>query len=258
MSQENMEYIVATGGKGGKGNRSFRNAQYRRFSRIAENGEPGEALSLLLELKIIADVGLVGYPNAGKSSFLAAVSRASPKIAPYPFTTLHPNIGVIERDNVKFSMADLPGLVDGAHRNVGLGHEFLRHIERSRVLVYVLDMAGLEARDPIQDFLSLQNELKLYDPRLLERTALIYGNKSDQQYEKCLINVERLKGETQLPIYLGSALKKENLDTVVHAIGQYVQKERESRPEEIIIEAKTRTLTDEESRIRRQKKSSIK
>ena len=174
-----MELVVAQGGKGGKGNAAFATSG-NRAPRICEEGTDGEEKLLLLELKTIADVGLVGYPNAGKSTLLRALSAARPKVAPYPFTTLHPMVGVVEyEDFSRLTVADIPGLIDGAHRNVGLGHHFLRHIERTHLLVYVLDMAGIDGRTPWEDFRHLQNELELYMKGLSKRPALIAANKMD-------------------------------------------------------------------------------
>ena len=174
-----MELVVARGGKGGKGNAAFATSG-NRAPRIAEEGTEGEERLLLLELKTIADVGLVGYPNAGKSTLLRALSAAKPKVAPYPFTTLHPMVGVVEYpDFGRLTVADIPGLIDGAHRNVGLGHHFLRHIERTHLLVYVLDMAGIDGRTPWEDFRHLQSELELYMKGLSKRPALIAANKMD-------------------------------------------------------------------------------
>ena len=174
-----MELVVAKGGKGGKGNAAFATSG-NRAPRTCEEGTEGEEKLLLLELKTIADVGLVGYPNAGKSTLLRALSAAKPKVAPYPFTTLHPMVGVVEyEDFSRLTVADIPGLIDGAHRNVGLGHHFLRHIERTHLLVYVLDMAGIDGRTPWDDFRHLQNELELYMKGLSKRPALIAANKMD-------------------------------------------------------------------------------
>ncbi len=174
-----MELVVAAGGKGGKGNAAFATSG-NRAPRIAEEGTEGEEKLLLLELKTIADAGLVGYPNAGKSTLLRALSAAKPKVAPYPFTTLHPMVGVVEyEDFSRLTVADIPGLIDGAHRNVGLGHHFLRHIERTHLLIYVIDMAGIDGRTPWDDFRHLQNELELYMKGLSKRPALIAANKMD-------------------------------------------------------------------------------
>lgn len=179
METAGMEVVVAHGGKGGKGNACFATSG-NRAPRQAEPGEEGEERHLKLELKTIADAGLVGYPNAGKSTLLRALSAARPKVAPYPFTTLHPIVGVVEYpDFGRLTVADIPGLIEGAHRNVGLGHAFLRHIERTHLLIYVLDMAGVDGRTPWEDFRHLQNELELYMKGLSGRPAVIVANKMD-------------------------------------------------------------------------------
>ncbi len=173
------EFVLCKGGDGGRGNRHFKSST-NQIPRQIEQGFPGEAGQFLLELKSIADVGLVGYPNAGKSSLLAKVSNAHPKIAAYPFTTLTPYIAVIESpDYQPVTIADIPGLIEGAHEGHGLGHEFLRHIERCRLLLFVIDMAGSEGRDPREDYAQLRKELKLYRKDLSERPYLIVANKMD-------------------------------------------------------------------------------
>lgn len=180
LTEHGQEFVLCRGGRGGLGNRNFATS-VRQAPRFAQPGEPGEEGEFLLELRIMADVGLVGYPNAGKSTLLAAISRARPKIAPYPFTTLHPQIGIVEyEDYRRLVVCDVPGLIAGAHRNVGLGHAFLRHIERCRVLVMLLDMAGTDNRLPWDDYCSLLEELELYDPGLLERPRLVVANKMDE------------------------------------------------------------------------------
>ena len=187
--------LVAQGGRGGRGNARFATST-NRVPRYAEPGTEGEERELFLELKTIADGGLVGYPNAGKSTLLGALSAARPKVAPYPFTTLHPVVGVVEfdyPDYTKLTLADLPGLIDGAHENVGLGHSFLKHIERTKVLIYVLDMAGTDGRDPIEDFRHLQNELELYLSGLTNRPTLIAANKMDAP--EAAENLRRLEAE---------------------------------------------------------------
>jgi GTP-binding protein len=151
----------------------------RQAPRIAELGQPGEEHDLELELKLIADVGLIGFPNAGKSTLLAAISAARPKIANYPFTTLSPNLGVVEVGDQGFVVADIPGLIEGAHTGVGLGHDFLRHIERTRVLIHVVDAAGTEGRDPLDDYHKINEELRLYRPELAERPQVVALNKQD-------------------------------------------------------------------------------
>ena len=179
MDVSGKQVIVARGGRGGRGNPRFATST-NRAPREWEPGEPGEERELFLELKTIADVGLVGYPNAGKSTLIRALSAARPKVAPYPFTTLHPVVGVIEYpDYGRLTVADIPGLIDGAHDNVGLGHSFLRHIERTVVLAFVLDMAGCDGRVPWEDLRHLRDELELYMKGLSKRPALIVANKMD-------------------------------------------------------------------------------
>jgi GTP-binding protein len=180
LTEHGQQFILCQGGRGGLGNRNFATAA-RQTPRFAQPGESGAEGNYLLELRILAEVGLVGYPNAGKSTLLTAISHARPKVAPYPFTTLHPQIGILEYpDWHRLTVCDVPGLIEGAHRNVGLGHAFLRHIKRCRVLVLLLDMAGTDNRAPWDDYKSLLHELELYDPALLERRRLIVANKMDE------------------------------------------------------------------------------
>ncbi len=180
LTVHGQRFVLCKGGRGGLGNRNFATAT-RQARRVAQPGEPGEEGDFLLELRILAEVGLVGYPNAGKSTLLTAISRARPKIAPYPFTTLHPQIGIVEYlDFHRLTVCDVPGLIAGAHRNVGLGHEFLRHIERCKVLVLLIDMAGADGRRPEEDCRSLLKELELYDPSLLAKPRLVAANKMDE------------------------------------------------------------------------------
>ena len=180
LTEHGQEFILCKGGRGGLGNRNFATAA-RQAPRFAQPGEPGEEGDFLLELRLIADVGLVGYPNAGKSTLLTAISKARPKIAPYPFTTLHPQIGIVEYpDWHRLTVCDVPGLIEGAHKNVGLGHAFLRHVQRCKVLVILLDMAGADGRQPWDDYQNLQNELGLYDPAMLKKTRIVVANKMDE------------------------------------------------------------------------------
>ena len=179
MTEAGQEFLLCKGGKGGKGNVHFKSST-NRIPREATPGEEGEEGDFVFELRTIADAGLVGYPNAGKSTLLAHISSAHPKVAPYPFTTLHPIIGVVDFSGyARATVADIPGLIEGAHRNVGLGHEFLRHIVRCQLLLFVLDMAGSEGRSPIEDLGTLRQELKLYDPTLPDRPWLVIANKMD-------------------------------------------------------------------------------
>ncbi len=171
--------ILASGGIGGRGNARFKSST-NQSPRVAEKGEPGEKKMLELELRLISDVGLVGYPNAGKSSILARVSAAKPKIAGYPFTTLSPILGVVRIDDEKnFVLADIPGLIEGAHSGIGLGGEFLRHISRTRVLIHVVDVASVDGRDPVEDFQKINEELLLYDDKLAELPQVVAANKMD-------------------------------------------------------------------------------
>lgn len=194
--------VVAKGGRGGRGNARFATST-NRAPRHREFGFPGEEKQLELELKLIADAGLVGYPNAGKSTLLTRISGARPKVAAYPFTTLHPVIGVVEYpDYARVNVADIPGLIDGAHANVGLGHEFLRHIERTKVLVFVLDMGAVDGRTPWEDYASLKRELELYKDGLSERPALIVANKMD--LANAAENLELFHkelGNVQIPVF---------------------------------------------------------
>jgi GTP-binding protein len=180
LTQHGQRFTLCKGGRGGLGNRNFATS-VRQAPRFAQPGEPGGEGEYLFELRIMADVGLVGYPNAGKSTLLTAISKARPKIAPYPFTTLHPQIGIVEYDDyVRLTVCDVPGLIEGAHRNVGLGHSFLRHIQRCKILVILLDMAGTDNRNPSDDYNNLLKELELYNPSLLEKPRLVVANKMDE------------------------------------------------------------------------------
>lgn len=172
-------FIVAKGGRGGRGNARFMTNTHKAPT-FAEKGEPGEKKTILLELKLLADVGLVGYPSVGKSSLLARVSEAKPEVAAYHFTTLTPVLGVVTLElGVNFVLADIPGLIEGAHEGVGLGHDFLRHIERTKVLIHVVDVSGVEGRDPLADFRSINDELRLYNEKLAKRPQLVAANKMD-------------------------------------------------------------------------------
>lgn len=180
LTHHGQRFVLCKGGRGGLGNRNFATS-VRQAPRFAQPGEPGDEGEYLLELRIVADVGIVGYPNAGKSTLLAAISKARPKVAPYPFTTLTPQIGIVEySDYHRLTVCDVPGLIAGAHRNVGLGHKFLRHISRCKGLVILLDMAGTDNRSPVDDYRSLLEELELYDPELLSRPRLVVANKMDE------------------------------------------------------------------------------
>ncbi|HOA60427.1 MAG: GTPase ObgE [Verrucomicrobia bacterium] len=180
LVEHRQRFVLCRGGRGGLGNRNFATAR-RQAPRFAQPGEPGESGEFRLELRLIADVGLVGFPNAGKSTLLTAISKARPRIAPYPFTTLTPKIGIVEYpDWARLKVCDIPGLIEGAHRNLGLGHAFLRHIARCKVIVLVIDMAGTDGRQPWDDCRQLLKELELHDPDLLNRPRLVVANKMDE------------------------------------------------------------------------------
>ena len=199
MSGENRREVILKGGKGGLGNMHFATSTMQ-VPKYAQPGQPAQELWIQLELKVIADVGLVGFPNVGKSTLLSRVSNARPKIANYHFTTLNPHLGVVDlQDGQGFVMADIPGLIEGASQGIGLGHDFLRHIERTKVLVHVVDAASVEGRDPVEDIRTINAELKAYNPSLLERPQVIAANKVDSIYntgeEDWEDPVERLKRE---------------------------------------------------------------
>ena len=179
MVHQDQMVLIAKGGKGGRGNTHFATSAVRAPT-YAEKGEPGESKEIRLELKVLADVGLIGFPSVGKSSLIRKVSGARPEVAAYHFTTLTPSLGVVNLDETRsFVMADIPGLIEGASQGVGLGHEFLRHVERSRVLIHVLDIAGSEGRDPLSDFEIINNELEIYSPALAQKKQIVAGNKID-------------------------------------------------------------------------------
>jgi GTP-binding protein len=179
LTRHEQQVVIAKGGRGGRGNTRFKSS-VNTAPAIAENGEEGQERWVTLELKVMADVGLVGFPSVGKSTLLSVVSAAQPKIGAYHFTTITPNLGVVDLgDERSFVMADLPGLIEGAHMGVGLGHDFLRHVERTRIIVHVVDMSGIEGRDPYEDWTKINEELKLYNPKLADRPQIVAANKMD-------------------------------------------------------------------------------
>jgi len=212
--------VVANGGRGGRGNARFM-SNTNKAPTIAEKGEPGEERNLLLELKLLADVGLVGFPNVGKSTIISRISAAKPKIADYHFTTLVPNLGVVElEDGESFVVADIPGLIEGAHAGAGLGHEFLRHTERTRLILHVLDIAGSEGRDPLEDFQIITEELRKYSEELAKRPMLIVANKMDiPGAEEKLRRLREELGD-KYEIYPVSAATGEGLKDLVYAVAR--------------------------------------
>jgi GTP-binding protein len=225
-------FMAAQGGKGGLGNAGLANSK-RRAPGFALLGEPGESRTLFLELKSVADIGLVGYPSAGKSSLIAAMSAARPKIADYPFTTLIPNLGVVQAGDTRFTAADVPGLIPGASEGKGLGHEFLRHVERCAALVHVLDCATLETdRDPIKDFDVIEEELKLYGG-LSDRPRIIALNKIDLPDGKAMADMVQSTLEARgFPVFQVSAASREGMQELIYAMAQIVQKVRKEQKAE--------------------------
>ena len=240
LTREGEEFILCQGGKGGKGNVHFKSSKNRAPVQYTE-GEEGEQGHFLFELRTMADAALVGYPNAGKSTLLGKISAAHPKVAPYPFTTLHPIVGVIEFDGYRrASVADIPGLIEGAHRNVGLGHDFLRHITRCRILLFVLDIAGSEGRHPIEDLQNLRREIDLYDPRLSERPWFIVANKMD--LPAAADNLRHLKQRFPGVEVVGiSASKSEGLDELKQSLQRWLFAGAAAAGPEKALEASGRT-----------------
>lgn len=218
LTEHGQQALIAKGGRGGRGNIRFASAR-NVAPDIAENGEPGVERDIIIELKLIADVGLVGFPSVGKSTLLSVVTAARPKIADYHFTTLAPNLGVVETDDQRsFVMADLPGLIEGAHTGVGLGHQFLRHVERTRVVVHVIDMAATEGRDPYEDYLTINEELRAYDASILERPQIIVANKMDMPDAEDQLELFKEQLDGAHPIYPISAFTRDGLRELLFAV----------------------------------------
>lgn len=238
--------IVARGGRGGRGNAAFATPT-RQTPVFAELGEPGEERTLRLELKLLADVGIIGYPNVGKSTLISRISAARPKIADYPFTTLVPNLGTVRVDNFSFVVADLPGLIEGAHKGVGLGHQFLRHAERTSLLLHMVDIAAVEGRDPICDFETINEELRLYSHELAKKPQIVVANKMDlpnahENLRRCL-PYWRQRG---YEVFAISALTGEGIEPLVYRMAELVKAMQPTAPlpeasEEVIVAPPKRT-----------------
>lgn len=222
LTKDGQRAVIAKGGRGGRGNARFASSR-NPAPKICENGEPGEKFNLRVELKLLADVGLVGFPSVGKSTLLSVVSKARPQIADYHFTTIVPNLGVVQvKDGRSFVMADLPGLIEGASQGKGLGHQFLRHIERCRVIVHVIDMSGSEGRDPYEDYVTINKELGEYEYRLLERPQIIVANKmdGDEAEENLKKFKEKLGDQKVFPII---APIHEGIDAILYAVADALE-----------------------------------
>ena len=221
LTKNGDEVVVASGGRGGRGNMAFA-TKSNPAPHFAENGEPGEIRKVKVELKLLADVGLVGMPSVGKSTIISQISSAKPKIAAYHFTTLKPNLGVVKVNNTSFVVADLPGLIEGASRGDGLGDQFLKHIERTRIIAHVIDMGGTEGRDPYEDYLIINNELKQFNPKMLEKPQIIIANKMDMP--SSLSNLQKFKNKVNLDIYQVEAINGIGLKEVILALAKMLEK----------------------------------
>lgn len=215
LTKNNQEVVVAFGGRGGYGNVTLATKDNPCPS-FCERGEPGEERKVIVELRMLADVGLVGLPSVGKSTILSMITNANPKIASYHFTTLSPNLGVVSTDDYSYTVADLPGLIEGASEGAGLGHKFLRHIERTKIIAHVIDMSGSEGRDPYQDYLSIRKELENFSEKLIKKPEIIIANKMDIEGSKD--NLIKFKEHVKEPIYEISAINNKGLDTVINEL----------------------------------------
>ena len=247
LSEKNQKALILHGGRGGKGNSNFATAT-RQAPRFAQDGEDGEEKELILELKLLADVGLIGFPNVGKSTLLSIVTDAKPKIADYHFTTLDPNLGVVKKEyGESFVIADIPGIIEGASEGIGLGTQFLRHIERTRLLLHVIDVSGSEGRNPVEDFYTINNYLKKYSQKLSERKQIIVANKIDSMQDESLYkNLEKLAKEKGLEIFKISAATNTGIKELIIHVSQVLKTLPKENLVEISNEEKLYTLEDEE------------
>ncbi len=247
LSEPDQVALILKGGRGGKGNSHYATST-RQAPRFAEDGEPGESKDLTLELKLLADVGLIGFPNVGKSTFLSVVTSATPKIANYHFTTIEPNLGVVKsKYGDSFVIADIPGIIEGASNGIGLGIHFLRHIERTRLLLHFIDVSGTEGRNPVDDYYKVNEELKKYSEKLSKRTQIIVANKIDSMTDSSLYdNLEKVAKEHNQKIFKISGVTGEGVDELMN----YVSKILKTLPKENLIEIKEKekvyTLKDED------------
>ena len=224
LTRHNEEVIVAYGGKGGRGNVSLA-TKSNPCPSFAERGEPGEVRKIKVELRMLADVGLVGLPSVGKSTLLSMITNANPKIAAYHFTTLSPNLGVVTTKDNNFVIADLPGLIEGASDGLGLGHKFLKHIERTKIIAHIIDMSSSEGRDPYEDYQTIRKELENFSPKLLNKKEIIIANKMD--LPNSLDNLKEFKKKINKEVYEISALNNQNLDTIINVLSDLVKNTKE-------------------------------
>lgn len=219
LSEDGQEYVIAKGGKGGRGNTHFKSS-VRQAPTFSEQGRQSEERTIVLELKLLADVGLLGFPNVGKSTILSVVTKAKPKIANYHFTTLQPNLGVVETVKGKsFVLTDIPGLIEGASEGIGLGHDFLRHVDRTKLLIHVVDVSGIEGRDPVEDFDKINKELKLYSEKLAQRVQVVAANKLDLLYDDSkYVEFEKEMKSRGYEVFPISAISGEGLDKLMNRV----------------------------------------
>ena len=237
LTRVGQRVLVAKGGRGGLGNAHFATST-NRAPRKVQPGEPGEEFELHLTLKLLADVGLVGYPNAGKSTLISVISAAKPKVADYPFTTLTPHLGVVSlSDNRSFVVADVPGLIEGAHEGHGLGHQFLRHIERTKVVIHLVDVSSASGRDPVDDFEKIRHELELYNPALLKKPQIVVATKIDAVDDKKRVTaLEKHAKKKKLKFFQISAATGEGVKALVEAMWPFIAKAREDEKAALEIE----------------------
>lgn len=232
LTKNGEEVIVAYGGRGGRGNVTLA-TRSNPCPSYCEYGEPGENRKVKVELRMLADVGLVGLPSVGKSTILSMVTNANPKIASYHFTTLSPNLGVVTSEDYSYTIADLPGLIEGASDGLGLGHKFLKHIERTKIIAHIIDMSGIEGRNPYEDYLTIRKELENFSPKLIQKPEIIIANKMDIESSK--ENLEEFKQKVKVPIYEVSAIQNKGLDEVLKALKELVKNTKDEVlfPEEV-------------------------
>lgn len=247
LSEKDQRALILKGGRGGKGNSNFATAT-RQAPRFAQDGEDGEEKELILELKLLADVGLIGFPNVGKSTLLSIVTDAKPKIADYHFTTLDPNLGVVKKEyGDSFVIADIPGIIEGASEGIGLGIQFLRHIERTRLLLHVIDVSGSEGRNPVEDFYTINSELKKYSEKLSQRKQIIVANKIDSMQDESLYNnLEKLAKEKDIEIFKISAATNTGIKELMSHVSQVLKTLPKENLVEINNDEKLYILEDEE------------